>query len=41
METSIEHIAARPTNDRLSDAAAILRAAAEAKKCWACGCHGQ
>jgi tetrahydromethanopterin S-methyltransferase subunit A len=38
METSIEHVVTTPTGDRLSDAAAQLRAAAEAKKCWACGC---
>lgn len=38
METSIEHVVERPANDRLSDAAFHLRAAAEAKKCWACGC---
>jgi tetrahydromethanopterin S-methyltransferase subunit A len=38
METSIEHVVESPANDRLSDAAFQLRAAAEAKKCWACGC---
>lgn len=38
METSPEHVVSTPPGDRLSDAAAQLRDAADAKKCWACGC---
>ncbi len=38
METPLEPIVATPPGDGLADAAAQLRAAAEAKKCWACGC---
>ena len=38
METSLEHVVSTPPVDRLTEAAAQLRTAAETKKCWACGC---
>ncbi len=38
METSLEHVVATPPSDGLSAAAAQLHIAADAKKCWACGC---
>ncbi len=38
METSLEHVVSTQPVDRLSEAAAQLRTAAETKKCWACGC---
>ena len=38
METSVAPVAATLSGDRLNEAAAQLRAAADARKCWSCGC---
>src|SRR6516165_3459122 len=38
MGTSVESIAETSAGDGLSEAVSQLRTAAEAKKCWACGC---
>ena len=40
METSVAPVAAPPADDRLNEAAAQLREAADARKCWSCGCLG-
>jgi tetrahydromethanopterin S-methyltransferase subunit A len=38
METSVAPVVATLSHDRLNQAATQLRAAADAKKCWPCGC---
>ena len=38
METSVAPVAATLSGDRLKEAATQLRAAADARKCWFCGC---
>ena len=38
METSVAPVAATLSGDRLNEAATQLRAAADARKCWSCGC---
>jgi tetrahydromethanopterin S-methyltransferase subunit A len=38
MGTSVENLAEKRAPDGLSEAAAQFQAAADAKKCWACGC---
>ena len=38
METPLREVGTTDTSDGLSAAATWLRAAADAKKCWACGC---
>ena len=38
METSVAPVAATLSGDRLSEAVTQLQAAADARKCWPCGC---
>ncbi len=40
METSVAPVTSPPEVDRLNEAAAELREAADARKCWSCGCLG-
>lgn len=41
METSVAPVIATLSHDRLNDAATQLKAAADARKCWSCGCLHQ
>ena len=40
METSVAPVATPPADGRLNEAATQLRQAADARKCWSCGCLG-